>query len=71
MLLRFKIFYVLMGCFLLSAINPIFKNKVNTGENLKVELNKEIKKGNLLIGLKQYLGGKNDSFSKNNALNLI
>jgi len=34
----------------------------------KVELNNEIKKGKFLIGLKQYLGGENDSFSKKRVL---
>ena len=64
----FKFFFIFVGCFLFSAINPIFKNNVNAGKFLKVELNKELKKGNLLIGLKQHLGRENDGFSKNNAL---
>ena len=38
---------------------------------LKVELNTEIKKGKFLIGLKQYLGGERDSFSKNKNINII
>ena len=33
-------------------------------EFLKVELNTELKKGKFLIGLRQYLGGENDTFSK-------
>ena len=64
----FKFFFIFIGCFLFSAINPIFKNNVNAGKFLKVELNKELKKGNLLIGLKQHLGGENDGFSEYNAL---
>jgi len=38
---------------------------------LKVELNNEIKKGKFLIGLKQYLGGENDRFSKKKNINFI
>ena len=64
----FKFFFIFIGCFLFSAINPIFENDVNAGKFLKFELNKELKKGNLLIGLKQHLGGENDGFSENNAL---
>ena len=67
----FKFFFIFIGCFLFSAISPIFKNNVNASKFLKVELNKELKKGNLLIGLKQHLGGKNDDFSKNNALSIL
>ena len=38
---------------------------------LKVELHNEIKKGKFLIGLKQYLGGENDSFSIKKNINFI
>ena len=31
-------------------------------KSLKIGLNNEIKKGNFLIGLRQYLGGENDTF---------
>ncbi len=66
MLSRFKSFYILSGFFLLSAINPIFVSNTNAEESLKIDLNSELKKGSFLIGLKQYLGGTNDSFSQNN-----
>ena len=66
MLSRFKFFYILSGFFLLSAINPIFVSNTNAEESLKIDLNSELKKGSFLIGLKQYLGGTNDSFSQNN-----
>ena len=66
MLSRFKFFYILSGFILLSAINPIFVSNTNAEESLKIDLNSELKKGSFLIGLKQYLGGTNDSFSQNN-----
>ena len=66
MLSRFKFFYILSGFILLSAINPIFVSNTNAEEYLKIDLNSELKKGSFLIGLKQYLGGTNDSFSQNN-----
>ena len=69
MILRFNLFHVFLGFIVLSQINPVFNFKVSAEESLKIELNEELKKGNFLIGLKQYLGGKNDSFSKNNNLN--
>ena len=49
-------------------INIKFTSNVKGEELLKVELNNEIKKGKFLIGLKQYLGGENDSFSKKRIL---
>ena len=66
MLSRFKFFYILSGFFLLFAINPKFVSNTNAEESLKIDLNSELKKGSFLIGLKQYLGGTNDSFSQNN-----
>ena len=48
----------------LSCISLVLINTNLVAEELiKVELNKEIKKGNFLIGLKKYLGSENDSFS--------
>ena len=44
------------------STQPIFN--VNSAEFTKIELKKELTKGNFLIGLKQYLGGEKDSFSK-------
>ena len=45
--------------------------KLKAEELLQIELNTEIKKGKFLIGLKQYLGGENDSFSKKKKINFI
>jgi len=36
----------------------------STEQDFKINLEKELKKGKFLIGLKQYLGGENESFSK-------
>ena len=69
MKLKFTFLKLLLACFSLLIINTKFTSSLVAEEFLKVELNKEIKKGNFLIGLKQYLGGENDSFSKKKNLN--
>ncbi len=61
---KFAFLYLFLGCISLFLINIKFTSNVKGEELLKVELNNEIKKGKFLIGLKQYLGGENDSFSK-------
>ena len=68
---KFTFFNLLLGCISLLIINTRFTSNLIAEELLKVELNKEIKKGNFLIGLKQYLGGKNDTFSERNNINFI
>ena len=69
MKLKFTFFKLLLGSISLLIINTKFTSSLIAEEFLKVELNKEIKKGNFLIGLKQYLGGENDSFSKKKNIN--
>ena len=64
MKLKFALLNYFLGCISLFIINTKFTSNVKAEELLKVELNNEIKKGKFLIGLKQYLGGENDSFSK-------
>ena len=59
-----------LGCISLFITNTKFTSNVKAEDLLKVELNTEIKKGKFLIGLKQYLGGENDSFSKKNLLKI-
>ncbi|MBO8207251.1 SpoIID/LytB domain-containing protein [Prochlorococcus marinus XMU1406] len=61
---KFAFLNLFLVCISLLIINTKFSSNVKAEDLLKVELNKEIKKGKFLIGLKQYLGGKNDSFSK-------
>jgi len=69
MKLKFAFLYLFLGCISLFLINIKFTSNVKGEELQKVELNNEIKKGKFLIGLKQYLGGENDSFSKKKNIN--
>jgi len=71
MKLKFAFLYLFLGCISLFLINIKFTSNVKGEELQKVELNNEIKKGKFLIGLKQYLGGENDSFSKKKNINFI
>jgi len=71
MKLKFAFFYLFLGCISLFLINIKFTSNVKGEELQKVELNNEIKKGKFLIGLKQYLGGENDNFSKNKNIKFI
>ena len=71
MKLKFALLNLFLGCISLLTINTKFTSYVIAEELPKVELNAEIKKGKFLIGLKQYLGGENDSFSKKKNINFI
>ena len=71
MKLSFTFFKLFLGCISLLIINTKFTSTGLAEELVKVELNKEIKKGNFLIGLKQYLGGGKDSFSKGKNIHFI
>ena len=71
MKLKFAFLNLFLGCIFLSTSNTKFASNVKAEELIKVELNKEIKKGQFLIGLKQYLGGGNDTFSKKRNINLF
>ena len=62
MKLKFAFLNLFLVCISLFLINIKFISNVKGEELQKVELNNEIKKGKFLIGLKQYLGGENDSF---------
>ena len=70
MKLKFTFIKLFLGCIFL-LINTQISSNVIAEELPKVELNKEIKKGKFLIGLKQYLGGENDTFSKKKNINFI
>ena len=61
---KFKFGYLIYGCWLFFLITPLFKLNSFAEDSLKINLTKELKKGNFLIGLKQYLGGKSDSSSE-------
>ncbi len=69
MKLKFAFFNLFLGCISLLIINTKFPFNLKAEELLKVELHNEIKKGKFLIGLKQYLGGENDSFSEKKNIN--
>jgi len=71
MKLKFVFLNLFLGCISLLLINTKFTSNVKGEELQKVELNNEIKKGKFLIGLKQYLGGENDSFSIKKNINFI
>ncbi len=71
MKLKFAFLNLFLGCISLLIINTKFTSNLKVEELLKFELNTEIKKGKFLIGLKQYLGGENDSFSKKKNINFI
>ena len=65
MKLKFALLNLFLCCISLFITKTKFTSNVKAEELLKVDLNTEIKKGKFLVGLKQYLGGENDSFSKN------
>ncbi len=71
MKLKFSLLNLFLGCISLFITNTKFTSNVKAEELLKVQLNTEIKKGKFLIGLKQYLGGENDSFSKKKNITFI
>ena len=71
MKLKFTFLKLLLGCISLLIIDAKFTSSLVAEEFLKVELNNEIKEGKFLIGLKQYLGGENDSFSRKKNINFI
>ena len=68
---KFAFLNLFLGCISIFLINIKFILNIKGEEFQKVELNNEIKKGKFLIGLKQYLGGENDSFSKKNNINFF
>ena len=71
MKLKFALLNLFLCCISIFITNTKFTSNVKAEELLKVELNTEIKKGKFLIGLKQYLGGENDSFSKKKNITFI
>jgi len=66
---KFTFLKLFLGLISLLILNTKFTSSVVSEELLKFDLNTEIKKGKFLIGLKQYLGGENDSFSKAKNIN--
>ena len=60
-----------LGCISIYILAFKFTSILFAEEVPKVQLNAEIKRGKFLIGLKQYLGGESDSFSKRKNINFI
>ncbi len=71
MIYKFTFLNLFLGFISVLIINPKFSFVLASQDFLKVEPNQEIKRGKFLIGLKQYLGGENDSFSKRKNINFI
>ena len=65
---NYRFFYLFLGCLFLTITNCLFSTNIKAEDFSKAELKTELTKGNFLIGLKQYLGGKNDSFSNNKTI---
>ncbi len=66
---KFPFLNLFLGCISILIINTKFTSNLVAEEFPEIELNTEIEKGNFLIGLKQYLGGENDNFSKEKNIN--
>ncbi len=58
--------FLIYGCWLFCSITPMLILSGFAEESSKINLTQELKKGNFLIGLKQYLGGESDNLSKKN-----
>ena len=63
MQLRFGLLKIFLGFLIFSACS-YFDFNLRAQESFEINLNQELKKGNFLIGLKQYLGGKFDNYSE-------
>ena len=66
MLCKLNLKFLIYGCWLFCSITAILTLSCFAEESSKINLTQELKKGNFLIGLKQYLGDKNDKFSEKN-----
>ena len=56
MLRKLKIKFLIYGCWLFGLIPPFLTLNGFADESLEINTTQELKKGNFLIGLKQYLG---------------
>ena len=59
---RFNFVYLIYGCWIFFAFLPILKLNGFAEQSSNINLIQELKKGNFLIGLKQYLGANSGSF---------
>ena len=58
---RFNFVYFIYCCWLFFFLVPILKLNGFAEESLNINLSQELKKGNFLIGIKQYLGENSES----------
>ncbi|MDC3118037.1 SpoIID/LytB domain-containing protein [Prochlorococcus sp. AH-716-K03] len=65
MLHKLNLKFLIYGCWLFCSITPILTLSGFPEESSKINLTQELKKGNFLIGLKQYLGAEIDNFPEN------
>ena len=65
---RLKLFKIFAGCIFLLITNYKYNFQAIAEETLQIELDEELQKGNFILGLRPYLGGKNDNFSENNKI---
>ena len=68
---KFAFLNLFLGCFSLFTIHTKFTPHLVAEDLIKIDLDLEIKKGYFLIGLKPYLGGDYDSFSKNQEITFV
>ena len=62
MLPKLNLKFLIYGCWFLCSITRILTVSGFAEESSQINLTQELKKGNFLIGLKQYLGAKSDNF---------
>ena len=66
MLRKLNLKFLIYGCWLFCSILPILTLSGFAEESSNINLTEELKKGNFLIGLKQYLGAKSNNFPEKN-----
>ena len=57
---RLNFLCLIYGCFLFSLGTQMLPLKGFLDESIKIDITKALKKGNFLIGLKQYLGANSE-----------
>ena len=65
---KFNFINIFYGCCLFFSITPILSLNAFEEESLKINPIQELKKGNFLIGLKQYLGARSEIISEKNII---
>ncbi len=68
MLRKLNVKSLIYGCWLFCSIVPILTLSGFAEESSKINPTQELKKGNFLIGLKQYLGAKSDNVLEKNKI---